>query len=56
MFPLTERDVAKQQEVADTWLRLGFLPRKLDVRSGFLPPELYAKIVPPSVLSARAAR
>jgi sulfonate transport system substrate-binding protein len=56
VFPLTERDVAKQQEVADTWLRLGYLPRKLDVRPGFLPPDLYAKIVPPSVLSARAAR
>ena len=56
IFPLTEQDVAKQQEVADTWLRLGFLPSKLDVRPGFLPPELYSKIVPPSVLSARAAR
>jgi sulfonate transport system substrate-binding protein len=56
VFPLTERDVAKQQEVADTWFRLGYLPRKLDVGPGFLPPDLYAKIIPPSVLSARAAR
>jgi sulfonate transport system substrate-binding protein len=56
VFPVTEQDVAKQQEVADTWLRLGFLPSKLDVRPGFLAPELYSKIVPPSVLSARAAR
>lgn len=56
IFPVTEQDVAKQQEVADTWLRFGFLPNKLDVRPGFLPPELYSKIVPPSVLSARAAR
>lgn len=56
VFPLTEHDVAKQQEVADTWLRLGYLPRKIDVRPGFLPADLYSKIVPPSVLSARAAR
>jgi sulfonate transport system substrate-binding protein len=56
VFPLTDHDVAKQQEVADTWFRLGFLPRKLDVHPGFLAPELYSKIVPVSVLHARAAR
>jgi sulfonate transport system substrate-binding protein len=56
VFPVTEYDVQKQQEVADTWFRLGFLPNKLDVRSGFLTPEQYSKIVPPSVLHARAAR
>jgi sulfonate transport system substrate-binding protein len=56
VFPVTEHDVQKQQEVADTWFRLGFLPRKLDVRPGFLAPELYSKIVPPSVLHARASR
>jgi sulfonate transport system substrate-binding protein len=56
VFPVTDYDVRKQQEVADTWFRLGFLPSKLDVRSGFLAPELYSKIVPPSVLHARAAR
>ncbi|HET6336082.1 MAG TPA: aliphatic sulfonate ABC transporter substrate-binding protein [Polyangiales bacterium] len=56
VFPVTEFDVHKQQEVADLWLRTGYLPSKLDVRSGFLEPELYSKIVPPSVLHARAAR
>jgi sulfonate transport system substrate-binding protein len=55
VFPLTESDVQKQQEVADTWLRLGFLPGKIDVRPGFIAPDLYKKIVPPSVLQQAAA-
>ena len=56
VFPLTEADVRKQQEVADSWTQLGFLPRKVDVRSGFLAPELYSKIVPPGFSQPRAAR
>lgn len=56
VFPIDERDVTIQQNVADTWLKQGFLPHKVDVRSGFLAPELYSKIVPPSLLTPRAAR
>jgi sulfonate transport system substrate-binding protein len=56
VFPLTEHDVQIQQEVADTWLRTGYLPHKIDVKPGFLAPELYSKIVPASLLRARAAR
>ena len=56
VFPVTEHDVKIQQVVADTWFRTGFLPRRIDVRGGFIAPELYGKIVPPSVLHARAAR
>jgi sulfonate transport system substrate-binding protein len=56
IFPVTDSDLQKQQEVADLWLRTGYLPQPLDVRPGFLAPELYSKIVPASVLHARAAR
>lgn len=56
VFPVTDYDVQTQQAVADTWFRLGFLPNRLDVRSGFLAPKQYSKIVPPSVSHARAAR
>jgi sulfonate transport system substrate-binding protein len=52
VFPVTEHDVQIQQTVADTWLRTGYLPRKIDVRPGFLAPDLYSRIVPPSVLHA----
>lgn len=56
VFPLTDHDVQIQQEVADTWLRTGYLPHKIDVSSGFIAPELYSKIVPAALLRARAAR
>jgi sulfonate transport system substrate-binding protein len=47
VLPITDAWMAKQQEVADLWLRLGFLPAKLDVRSGMLSPAEYARLGPP---------
>jgi len=53
LYPISEQDRQKQQEVADMWLSHGFLPLKLDVSTGFLPAERYAALVP-AVLAARA--
>jgi sulfonate transport system substrate-binding protein len=47
VLPITQSWIDKQQEVADLWLRLGFLPQKLDVRPGFLSPAEYTKLGPP---------
>lgn len=44
VLAITPAVVAKQQAVADLWLRLGFLPAKLDVRPGFLSWERYASL------------
>lgn len=49
VLPITEAVIDKQQEVADLWLRLGFIPARVDVRSGFLAPEAYASLSPPSL-------
>jgi sulfonate transport system substrate-binding protein len=53
VLPITEPGIAKQQEVADLWFRLGFLPKKVDVRTGFLPLAQYAALMPSA---ARAVR
>ena len=37
--PITEQVINKQQEVADMWYRLKLIPKKVDVREGFLSPE-----------------
>ncbi|HEY0465659.1 MAG TPA: aliphatic sulfonate ABC transporter substrate-binding protein [Polyangiaceae bacterium] len=44
--PISEPGIVKQQEVADLWFRLGFLPSKVDVRAGFLPLTQYAALMP----------
>ncbi len=49
VLPITEAIINKQQEVADLWLRLGFIPQRVEVRSGFLLPEAYASLSPPSL-------
>jgi len=54
IFPITEQDRRKQQEVADLWHARGFLPRKIEVDSGFLSNERYAALYSPELL-ARAA-
>jgi sulfonate transport system substrate-binding protein len=51
--PVTEASIVKQQEVADMWQKLGFLPAKVDVRTGFLPADRYAAIVPEAVATVR---
>lgn len=44
MLPITSAWVDEQQQAADLWLRLGFLPAKVDVRAGLLSPEAYAAL------------
>jgi sulfonate transport system substrate-binding protein len=47
VLPISEQVIAKQQQVADLWLELGFLPHAVDVKRGFLSPEQYIGWVPP---------
>ncbi|QIR35828.1 aliphatic sulfonate ABC transporter substrate-binding protein [Tolypothrix sp. PCC 7910] len=49
--PITDKTIAKQQQVADKWYSLGLIPKKVDVKEGFLTPEEYAKITPQDVLA-----
>ncbi|MCC5642799.1 aliphatic sulfonate ABC transporter substrate-binding protein [Nostoc sp. CHAB 5824] len=51
LLPITEKTITKQQEVADKWYSLGLIPKKVNVRDGFLTPEEYAKITPSEVLA-----
>ncbi|ABA24609.1 ABC transporter, substrate-binding protein, aliphatic sulfonates [Trichormus variabilis ATCC 29413] len=53
LIPITEQIINKQQEVADKWYRLGLIPRKVNVRDGFLTPEQYAEITPQEVLAKK---
>lgn len=53
LVPITAKTIAKQQEVADKWFSLGLIPKKVDVKVGFLTPEEYAKITPAEVLAAK---
>ncbi|BAZ37025.1 aliphatic sulfonates ABC transporter substrate-binding protein [Calothrix sp. NIES-4101] len=49
LVPITDKIINKQQEVADKWYSLGLIPKKVNVRDGFLTSEEYAKITPPEV-------
>lgn len=51
--PITQQVITKQQEVADKWYSLGQIPKKVNVRDGFLTPEEYAKITPSEVLAQK---
>ncbi|MBD2504157.1 aliphatic sulfonate ABC transporter substrate-binding protein [Anabaena azotica] len=51
LLPITEQVINKQQEVADKWYSLGLIPKKVNVRDGFLTPEEYAKITPSDVIA-----
>jgi sulfonate transport system substrate-binding protein len=53
LLPITEKTINKQQEVADKWFSLGLIPKKVDVKVGFLTPEEYAKITPKEVLDKK---
>jgi sulfonate transport system substrate-binding protein len=46
VLPISDPAISKQQEVADLWFGLGFLPNKVDVRTGFLPLAQYAALMP----------
>lgn len=48
LLPITPALIDKQQEVADLWSRLGFLPGRVDVRSSFASPAEYAQLMPPA--------
>lgn len=51
--PITEQIINKQQEVADLWYNLNLIPKKVNVRDGFLTPEQYAAITPKEVLAKK---
>jgi len=51
--PITEEIINKQQEVADLWYNLKLIPKKVNVRDGFLTPEQYAEITPKDVLAKK---
>ncbi|BAY29924.1 aliphatic sulfonates ABC transporter substrate-binding protein [Nostoc carneum NIES-2107] len=51
LVPITDKIITKQQEVADKWYSLGLIPKKVNVKDGFLTPEEYAKITPQDVLA-----
>ncbi|MET0389970.1 MAG: aliphatic sulfonate ABC transporter substrate-binding protein [Polyangiales bacterium] len=55
VFPITEHDRKKQQEVADMWLKYGFIPSGTDVQSGFLAADKYATLVPAALGDLTAA-
>ncbi len=44
VLPITDAVMAKQQEVADIYFGLGYLPKKVDVKAGLLRPEQYAAL------------
>jgi sulfonate transport system substrate-binding protein len=45
--------IKKQQDVADKWYSLGLIPKKVNVRDGFLTPQQYAAITPKEVLAKK---
>jgi sulfonate transport system substrate-binding protein len=51
--PITDKVITKQQEVADKWYSLGLIPKKVNVRDGFLTPSQYAEITPKEVLAKK---
>ncbi|AUT02089.1 aliphatic sulfonate ABC transporter substrate-binding protein [Nostoc sp. CENA543] len=53
LIPITEQIITKQQEVADKWYTLGLIPKKVNVRDGFLTPEQYTAITPQEVLAKK---
>jgi sulfonate transport system substrate-binding protein len=46
VFPIDRSVIQKQQEVADLYYSLRFLPKKVDVQPGFLSPAAYAELLP----------
>ncbi|MBR8836466.1 MAG: aliphatic sulfonate ABC transporter substrate-binding protein [Stigonema ocellatum SAG 48.90 = DSM 106950] len=51
--PITEEIINKQQQVADLWYNLKLIPKKVNVREGFLTPAQYAEFTPKDVLAKR---
>jgi sulfonate transport system substrate-binding protein len=53
LYPITEAVIKKQEEVAAFWYELKLIPKKPNVREGFLTPEEYAAITPKEVLALK---
>ncbi|MBE9258671.1 aliphatic sulfonate ABC transporter substrate-binding protein [Dolichospermum sp. LEGE 00246] len=53
LVPINAKVIKKQQEVADKWYSLGLIPKKVNVRDGFLTPQQYAAITPKEVLAKK---
>ncbi|MBW4612723.1 MAG: aliphatic sulfonate ABC transporter substrate-binding protein [Desmonostoc vinosum HA7617-LM4] len=53
LVAITEKIISKQQEVADKWYSLKLIPKKVNVRDGFLTPEQYTEITPQEVLAKK---
>lgn len=49
--PITPTIISKQQDVADLWFSLNLIPKKVDVKQGFLSDGEYKKLIPETVLS-----
>ncbi|RYZ10104.1 MAG: aliphatic sulfonate ABC transporter substrate-binding protein [Myxococcales bacterium] len=47
VFSITPEIIGKQQAVADLYYSLKFLPKKVDVKPGFLTPAQYSTLLPP---------
>lgn len=52
--PIDAEVVAAQQAVADNFLRIGLLPKRVDVRAALLTPEQYAALTPKTPPAAPA--
>lgn len=46
ILPISDRVIAKQQEIADMYYQIGMLPKPIDVRQAFLLPHEYAALTP----------
>ena len=53
LVPINAKVIKKQQEVADKWYSLGLIPKKVNVRDGFLTPQQYAAFTPKEVLAKK---
>jgi sulfonate transport system substrate-binding protein len=54
--PIDAEVVAAQQKVADIFLRIRLLPKRVDVRAGLLTPAEYAAITPAAGSAAKVAK
>lgn len=49
LLPVTQEVANKQQKVADMYLKLGMIPKRIEIREVVLPPDQYAQITPESI-------
>lgn len=49
--PISQEIIDEQERVADFWFRLKLIPKRPDVKKGFLTPEEYASFIPSEVLA-----